>query len=366
MRILLVGEYSNVHWTLAEGLRELGHQVTVLSDGDIWKGYHRDINLKRKSLGRWDTLKYLWQLHRIWPTLKGYDIVQLINPVFLDLRAERIWAYYEKLRRQNGKVVLGAFGVDYYWVFEGMKPETFRYSDFYLNGQLRHNRYNDEMIADWIDGYKGILNKQIAEDCDAIVSGLYEYDVCYRPHFAHKTSFIPFPINCSSVTHVQGWHPGEKIRFFIGIQKTRNEYKGTDIMLRALETLQEKYPDRMEIIKAESVPFHEYQKLMNDSHILLDQLYSYTPAMNALNAMARRIIVVGGGEEEQYKIIHENELRPIINVQPDMQDVISKLEGLILNPHILPRLADESLEYIRRHHDHIHIAKKYEELYKTL
>ena len=39
MRILLIGEYSNVHWTLACGLRQLGHQVTVLSNGDFWKDY---------------------------------------------------------------------------------------------------------------------------------------------------------------------------------------------------------------------------------------------------------------------------------------------------------------------------------------
>ena len=32
MKILLMGEYSNVHATLAEGLRQLGHQVTVLSN----------------------------------------------------------------------------------------------------------------------------------------------------------------------------------------------------------------------------------------------------------------------------------------------------------------------------------------------
>ena len=45
MRILLLGEYSNVHATLAKGLRELGHEVTVASSGDSWKGYERDIDL---------------------------------------------------------------------------------------------------------------------------------------------------------------------------------------------------------------------------------------------------------------------------------------------------------------------------------
>ena len=45
MRILLLGEYSNVHNTLAQGLRALGHEVTVASDGDHWKDYPRDIDL---------------------------------------------------------------------------------------------------------------------------------------------------------------------------------------------------------------------------------------------------------------------------------------------------------------------------------
>lgn len=47
MKILLIGEYSNVHWTLAEGLRQLGHTVTVISNGDYWKNYNRDISLTR-------------------------------------------------------------------------------------------------------------------------------------------------------------------------------------------------------------------------------------------------------------------------------------------------------------------------------
>ena len=35
MRILLLGEYSNVHATLAKGLKALGHEVVLASDGGI-------------------------------------------------------------------------------------------------------------------------------------------------------------------------------------------------------------------------------------------------------------------------------------------------------------------------------------------
>ena len=54
MKILLIGEYSNVHWTLSQGLRALGHEVTVLSDGDSWKNYPRDLDLKRVSYNHLD------------------------------------------------------------------------------------------------------------------------------------------------------------------------------------------------------------------------------------------------------------------------------------------------------------------------
>ena len=57
MKILLLGEASNLHWTLSEGLRSLGHKVTVISNGSVWMNNNRDINLKRKSYSFPDTLR---------------------------------------------------------------------------------------------------------------------------------------------------------------------------------------------------------------------------------------------------------------------------------------------------------------------
>ena len=91
MRILLLGEYSNVHWTLAEGLRHHGHEVVVVSDGDGWKNYPRDISLHRTSNRPLPTLAFLTRLMRALPRLRGFDVVQIINPVFLHLKAERLF-----------------------------------------------------------------------------------------------------------------------------------------------------------------------------------------------------------------------------------------------------------------------------------
>lgn len=373
MKILLIGEYSNVHATLAKGLKILRHKVTVASNGDFWKNYPRDIDLSRTP-GKWGGLKLVTKTATQLPQLTGYDIVQLINPMFMELKAERLRYIYKILRLFNKRMVLGAFGMDWYWVNTCCEQKPLRYSDFNIGNQLRTNK--DALIErkDWIGTTKEQLNKMIANDCDGIVTGLYEYDVCYRPVFPEKTRFIPYPIPMYETRpineHVKIWKErraaGAPIIIFIGISKNRNEYKGTDIMLKAAQDIKNRYPDKVELRTAEGVPFSEYTRMMDGADLLLDQLYSYTPAMNAIHAMANGIVVVGGGEPENYEILNEKELRPIINVQPTYESVYNELENIVLNPDQLIKLKGESIEYASKHHDYITVAMDYVEFYSKL
>lgn len=378
MKILLMGEYSNVHATLAEGLRKLGHHVTVLSNGDFWKNYPRDIDLVRKP-GKLGGIMYMMKLYTNVHKLRGYDIVQLINPMFLELKAERIFPIYQYLRKHNKKIILGGFGMDYYWVSVCCKDKPLRYSDFNIGDELRTNADALKERKDWLGTEKGRLNQMIAEDCDGIITGLYEYWACYQPVFPQKTTFIPFPIkpklitsgNGNSYTNAENHQVipldiPKKVKLFIGINKSRSEYKGTDIMLKAAQAIAKKYPDKAELRIAESIPFAEYVKMMNGSDAILDQLYSYTPSMNPLEAMARGIICIGGGEPENYEIIHEDKLRPIINVLPNYESVYQELEHLVLHPELVPLLKQQSIEYINKHHDYIKVAKRYEAFYQKL
>lgn len=366
MRILLLGEYSNVHATLAEGLRKLGHKVTVVSNGDFWKDYPRDIDVSRRP-GKIGGVLLMAKILSILPKLRGFDIVQLINPMFFELKAERLFPIYNFLRKHNKRIVLGAFGMDYYWVHENITRMPLRYSDFNIGETLREDKVAMRDRNDWIDTAKGRLNQYIAKDCDGIVTGLYEYQVTYQPLFPDKTVFIPFPIK-SKNQPIAGCGTCDRplLRLFIGISKNRSEYKGTDIMLKAAKAVKEKYPDKIELKIAEGVPFKEYVAMLRDSDAICDQLYSYTPAMNALEAMNQGLVVIGGGEPENYEIIDEKELRPIINVLPNYESVYHEIERLVLHPEILPKLKKEGLEYIKRHHDYIKVAQKYESFYKKL
>lgn len=357
MKILLIGEYSNVHATLAEGLRTLGHKATVVSNGDFWKNYPRDIDVSRMP-GKLGGIRLMAQLYALLPKLRGYDVVQLINPMFFELKAERLFFFYNYLRKHNGKVFLGGFGMDWYWAHTCTFDKPLRYSDFNMAEKVRTDPEAVKYQQDWFGTAKETLNKLIANDCDGIITGLYEYWACYHPAFPMKTTYIPFPIKLPAASS-EGRVCDQKVVIFIGINRERSAYKGTDLMLRAAQDVLSQYSNRMELRIAESVPFAQYQQMMEGSDAILDQLYSYTPSMNSLLAMSKGIIVIGGGEPENYEIIHETELRPIINVEPSYESVYHELEQLVLHPERIPELKRQSVEYIHRHHDYRKVASQY-------
>ena len=224
---------------------------------------------------------------------------------------------------------------------------------------------NQKFIDEWIDTPKGDYCRKVMTDCDGIPTCLYEYQVCYSSYFPEKTRFIPLPIQLPKEANTERTQPSKVVVFF-GIDVARMAYKGTDIMLRAAEDIRDKYKESMELVIARSVPFDEYQRMMEGCDAIIDQLYSYTPSMNSLLAMSKGIICIGGGEPENYEIIDEHELRPIINVEPTYESVYHELEQLVLHPERIPALKQQSIEYVRRHHDYRKVAGQYLDFWNSI
>ncbi len=363
MNILLLGEYSNLHNTLAQGLRALGHNVTLASDGDGWKNYSRDINISRKDYSIINTIKYIYDIVKALPKMKGYDVVQIINPLFFELKPSLSKYIFDFLKKHNKKIFLGAFGVDHYWVKTCIENKTFRYSDFYRDGKFIDTDINRQVINEWIKSDKATFNKYVAERCDGIIACLYEYFVSYKPYFPDKTHYISLPINTDKLKADIITQTPDVVKFFIGIQKHRSQVKGTDVIYEVLKEVNARYPDKSEVIKAESVPYNEYVTLMRGAHILIDQLYSYTPAMNALTAMAQGLIVASGAEPEYYELEDEHQIHPILNITPDRDKIFTTFEDIILNPQRIPELSVQSVEFINRHDDYKKVAARYIEVW---
>lgn len=354
MKILLIGEFSNLHSTLASGLKFLGHDVTVVSDGGGWMENDSNIYLSRSGYDFYSSIKYLGKVHITFRNFKNYDVVQINNPSFLNLNIQRNLYFYRFLLKNNAKVFLGAFGTDYFWEKICTENKALRYSDLY-QGNTPLAIYN----CSWIGTAFQEANIEIAETCNGIISCLYEYHKSYEPYYKEKLKYIPLPINTALLQFKQKGNETEKIKFFIGIQKLKSKLKGTDILLEELLKIEAAYPNEVLIHKVESIPWSQYVKIMAESDVLLDQLYSYTPGMNGLIAMAQGLVLVGGGEPEMYELLNEKNNFPIVNVIPSVEDINEKLENLISNKKNIPEISFNSRKFIEEHHNYINVAQQY-------
>lgn len=366
MKILLLGEASFVHTTLKKGLTELGHCVTLVSDGNKWHNAPRDIDLKRDM--RWGALgglKVLWTLLCNWRTFCGNDIVQIHNYQFIPLRMRWNEWFLNFLKRNNRCVVKCCLGDDPQVL--GMQAKGVpAYSDTYWNGKLQNIELNSERVEEQQLPECVECWEKASEKADGLVACLYEYYLCYHTEkFKGKLHYIPLPMIIP-----QG-NPRKKIakiKVLIGIQPDRDYLKGAMKIAKWVEEVKKKNPEKLEIKYVEKVPYDEYCKLLEESDVLVDQLYSYTPSMNSLAAMARGVVVIGGGEEDFYRFIGEEVLRPIINVSPEYSD--EKNIGIIKNGLLaeghLAELSQQSIDFVRKYHDFRCVAKQYESLYLSM
>ncbi|MDD6940408.1 MAG: hypothetical protein PUI90_05690, partial [Prevotella stercorea] len=348
MKILLIGEASFLHNTLKKGLLERGHRVLTMSDGNGWHDAPRDIDLRRD--GRWGKLgglRVVWQLLRHLPQLCGNDVVQIHNYQFVPLMYRWNTLLLRFLKLTNRRVVKGCFGDD---------PQIFRrqakgvpaYSDTYWSGQLQNAELHRDRIAEVIEHGAEASWRKTTAMADALVACLYEYWLDYNePPYAAKLHYIPLPMECEEMVR---WCDGEMVKcvgndapspshpnasqlptnlttspphpltILIGLQPKRDFMKGAMKIAAFVEEVARRHPGKVQIKYVEGVPYDEYMHLLAEADVLVDQLYSYTPSMNSLAAMARGTVVIGGGEEEYYEFIGEDTLRPIINVRPDVPD----------------------------------------------
>ena len=378
MKILLIGEASFLHNTLKKGLVERGHRVTTMSDGNGWHDAPRDIDLRRPARwGKFGGLWVVWQLLRHLPKLCFNDVVQIHNYQFVPLMYRWNTLLLRFLKLTNRRVVKGCFGDD---------PQIFRrqaqgvpaYSDTFWSGQLQNTDQHRDRIAEVVEHGAEASWRKTTAIADALVPCLYEYWLDYNePPYAAKLHYIPLPMECEGMVR---WCDGEMVKcvgndtpshpitILIGLQPKRDFMKGAMKIATFVEEVARRHPGKVQIKYVEGVPYDEYMHLLAEADVLVDQLYSYTPSMNSLAAMARGTVVIGGGEEEYYEFIGEDTLRPIINVRPDVSDEenIAAIERALFTDGTLERMAQESIQFVHKYHDYRHVAEQYEQLYRSL
>jgi glycosyltransferase involved in cell wall biosynthesis len=372
MRILFIGEYSRLHNSLKEALTKMGHEVVIVGNGDGFKNLPVDFNINAKfskskipnlfrqaifRIFKYDVAEWEYGLRfqALLPKLQGFDVVQLISetPLFTFLPFE--FQLLKKLGKQNHKMFMLTSGTDAIFM-QAAIDKKFRYSllDPYLTdknliAEYRHalphlepkyKKHHKKML--------GLVNGIIASDIDyaiALEGELKSLGLIANPVNTDKIAFKSLEISGPIV-------------IFHGINRWNYHKKGNVFFEKALKIIGEKYGEKVKIISSENIPYDDYIKLYNASHILLDQVYAYDQGYNALEAMAKGKVVFTGAEKE-FNDYYGLTQRVAVNALPDVDSIVNELSFLIENPLEISAIGNRARAFIEKEHDYMKVAEQY-------
>lgn len=363
MKILLIGDASNYHATLGRGLTALGHDVTIASNGSRWMSTARDIDLRRRP-GKLGGLLLWTRLSTVLSyRLKGFDIVQISNPIFVEQKPHRVRTLFDRLRRDNGRIFLTALGTDTAYVNMCMSPKSpLRYSEWSIDGHPTPFFTSPEGLdhASWLVNPLADHARYIYDNVDGVVTALYEYHRAMQPVIdENRLAYAGIPIDTDSIPFVPPQYDGEnKLHILAPYHQGRELEKGTDILYKIAKKVSNARVDRVTGLK-----YNEFVDRLKASDAVIDQLYSYTPATTALIAMAMGKTVVTGAETDFETFI--NDRVPAINADPVHPEKLKDNIEHLCVPYMLSRRAIEARKFVERHNNMKVVACRFVDFWNT-
>jgi glycosyltransferase involved in cell wall biosynthesis len=378
MRILLIGEYSLLHNSLKEGLQELGHEVVLIGITNGFKCYPVDFDFEAKFLKKkiftiprkiiyrifkfdFASLEAGLRFYLLLPKLKNFDIVQFVNEASVKTTQRFELYLMNRIYKTNKKFYMLSTGIDY---------STLK---FYIENKskksiLQPYFQNPKQYKEFKPFYAYFSKKHIKihnfikEKFNGIIATDFDYVEANKSN-TNYSGFIPCPINIKKLIFKELLIEN-KIIIFLGINKWSYNQKGIPYFEKALEIIKEKYPNKVEIITVNTIPYPLYIELYNKAHILLDQLHSCDQGYNALEAMAKGKVVFTGAESEFTDYYNITE-RVCINAIADVDYLVNELSFLIENPEEIIAIGKRARAFIEKEHDYVTIAKRYLEVWKS-
>ena len=351
MRILLLGEYSGFFKNLKSGLLKLGHEVTLLANGDEFKqikGADAPLNKNLSQSFFKKVYRKMFEPFFDKRLYQDYDAVLLINTeVFYPKVMGRV---LKKLKKHNKKVFLSSCGYDLA-IYKAFLEGKFEYYMF-ENNYKTVNRFNGPSWKKFNE--RETEFKLIDKYIDCVIPTAYDYIVGYKRKYC---PIILLPIDCDETKFNEN-KVNDKVVFFHGLN--REEEKGTKYIVEALNMLKEKYPDDVEVIVDGKMPYDKYVQVMNKANVVLDQCKSYWYGMNAIIAMAQGKVVCSGARDESLAEVNiSREECPVIEIKPNAEFIFKKLEQLVLHKEKIPELGRKSRAYVEKYHECQVVAQQY-------
>ena len=373
MKILLLGEYSNLHNSLKQALLNMGHEVLLVGNGDGFKKYETDILIKSHladyslfnliarlfmkifKINIFD-IEIYFRAKKILRKLRGFDVVQLINENSFKTSPLLEIKLLKQIFQNNNNVFLLSCGVDSVSVKHAMSKKL-KYSiltPLFEDASLKKKyepilKYNKENYL--------ALGKFVQKNIKGIISSDLDYHIPYLNKKKYL-GMIPNPINTQKIKYY-GINKSKKISILHAINSSNKIKKGNRFFEEALKIIDEKFKDKISINTTYDLPYIEHLENLKKCDILLDMVYAYDQGYNALEAMAMGKIVFTGAEDEWLKLYNIKEDTVVINAVPNTMRIVEKLVWLIENPKMLKSISVNARKFIENNHDFEKIAKKY-------
>ena len=378
MKILLIGEYSNLHNSLKKGLIELGHEVTLVSFGDGFKDFPSDIKLSQKKFSNsFSFLKSVFnfifkypysfyaksvKFQRVLYKLKGYDVVQLINEHPIGGLPEIEKIQIKRIKKINGALFLLSSGDDFTNISYYMASDKMKYSIMtpLLENKKLNSKYSYSLK--YLSKSFQNLSRRIHNISDGIIASDFDYHLPLKNNPKYL-GMIPNPV----VLHkrIAKKKTNSSLRILLGINTSSYLKKGIRYFEDALTQIKEIHPE-VDIQITKNLPFEKYLDQLNQCDILLDQVFAYDQGYNALEAMALGKVVFTGAEDEFLSHYSLEVDEVAINALPDVNYLVEKLSTLIRNPKKIIDIGQNAKAFIEKHHEATAIAKKYADTWQKV
>lgn len=364
--ILLLGDYSSVHYTLSKALKNKGYDVLLLSDGDAYKKIKCDILLpeikkfNNKFLNVFMTLFRFFGLFGIRnyfivkkeiEKIANIKVIQIINPVIIpSLGAIGNILLTRYLCNKNIFLSLCALGDDFNYVSNCLNKK-FKYSPMdrmYDNGFKNIGKYLYMLKYVYSPLYY-ILDFYVRKKTNVIIPGLLDYFLSNKNE-KKVSNIIELPISKENFMIPQkSKYP---LKIFHAWQKGKELRKGNDIFDKVVKKYIQEFGDSKisyEIISG--LTYDEYLKKYKDSDIILDQVYSYDRGITGALGMASGKVVFSGFEEGHFYLG--------INATPNEEELYKDFVKLINSLDLIDTIKNNAYNFALEKYDSEFVANKY-------
>lgn len=343
MKVLLIGSYSSLFENYVAELSE-DYLFKLAGTGDGWKLISKSqlyFPQGKTKLKRLLSLMKLIFLKKA--EYRGFDLIILQSPFifgglnnFFNFNLHMI----KFIKNNNKNLVMFIAGTDYVVYNSRLKMNNNPFDRSVMIDLNRINPYTDKLFIK--------NNMEVIKLLDRIFYSSPMYGLGYKRF--NKT--YGFPVQLPSFrleTKIQEkdlYH--NEIIVYHGIN--RLGFKGSDIILAAIDKLEKIKLPNVKFIVTEKVPFQEFKKNLELCDIYIDQCFSDDYGMATLLALGMGKVVltslVNYCEKEE-----DHSQSPIIRIEPNVGSVFDKLKNIVSSPIELQNRAKNALSYVEKNHN---------------